>query len=225
MASWLPAISSAARWELEATLFLRGGRRTLRASYRDPIAAAHAAPRRFDSALEERFFRELRRAAPRWQVLREADPLQVGRRILHPDFTLVDEERGLRLAVELVGFWTPEYLAAKAEALAKLPPGARWIVCLDETLSDSDPAAASGPHATARHPIFRFRRRIDVTAFLAFVEELLAADGGAILGRGCAATTSAPGRSACERTRVPGPWPTSSSSATVPASSRAESSS
>lgn len=171
MAAWLPALVGTPGWELEARVWLGGERHRFRASHRDGLAAPAAPPRRFDSALEERFFRELRRLAPAWRVLREADPVQVGRRILHPDFTLVDEARGLRVKVELVGFWTPEYLAAKREALARLPAGERWLLCVDEALpgggADTLAAAAGGE-------LFRFRRRIDVLSFLAFLERWLA---------------------------------------------------
>jgi predicted nuclease of restriction endonuclease-like RecB superfamily len=171
MAGWLPALAGVPGWELEAGVWLRGERWSFRASHRDGLAVRHAAPRRFDSVLEERFFRDLKRVAPRWRVLREADPVQVGRRILHPDFTLLDEQRGLRVPVELVGYWNPGYLAAKLEAVRGLPRGERWVLCLDQSLA----APGALDRLEDAGPVFRFRRRIEVDAFLAFLEDWLAA--------------------------------------------------
>ncbi len=68
------------------------------------VSEVEQSPLLFDSKLEQRFFRDLRRAAPEWEVLREADPVQVGRQILCPDFTLVHPARRLRIPVEIVGY-------------------------------------------------------------------------------------------------------------------------
>ncbi len=164
MAAWLPVLVRAPRWRLEATCLVRDRRRTWRASHADPIGTTHRPVKRFDSVLERRFFRDLSRQAPHWEVLREADPVQIGRRVLCPDFTLVDPARGLRIPVEVVGYWTPEYLRNKWEVLQSLPPDSPWLVCLDENL-----AGAAG-ETPAGVPFFRFKKRIDVARFLAFVE-------------------------------------------------------
>ena len=168
MAAWLPALVAAPRWRLEATCVISGRPRRWRASHTDPIGTTHAPPRRFDSKLEERFFDDLSRVGRGWRALREADPVQVGRRIACPDFTLIHEARGARVPVELVGFWTPEYLRAKWETVRALPPDTRWLLCVDEALASGDLPPPVGA------PIFLFRRRIDVQAFLDFVEASLA---------------------------------------------------
>lgn len=172
MAAWLPVLVRARRWQLEAACQLRSGRYLWRASCEDPLGTTHLPPRRFDSALEEQFFRDLRRAAPRWQVVREADAVQIGSHILCADFTLVDAERALRIPVELVGFWTPEYLQQKLAVLRRLPLERPWLVCFDESLAATEPGLFPGG------PIFRFRRRIEVRSFLTFLEEHLLCLGG-----------------------------------------------
>ena len=168
MAAWLPVLVRAPRWRLEATCLVRDRRRTWSASHADPLGTTHRPVKRFDSVLERRFFRDLSRLAPHWEVLREADPVQLGRRILCPDFTLVDRARGLRLPVEVVGYWTPEYLRDKMAVLRSLPGHSPWLVCLDEALA----AAAGEPPPGV--PFFRFRGRIDTEQFLEFVERRLA---------------------------------------------------
>lgn len=175
MAAWLPVLVRAPKWRLRARCVIQGRRLTWNASYLDPIGTTHAPVRRFDSLLEERFYRDLQRAAPEGlKVLREADPVQIGSRILCPDFTLVDQRRpGLRVPVEVVGFWTKDYLRAKKEAIQSLPDNTRWLLCVDESLAaarDGDLSlGCSGAH------LFWFRKQIKVDQFLAFVRRLLPA--------------------------------------------------
>jgi predicted nuclease of restriction endonuclease-like RecB superfamily len=168
MAAWLPVVIRAPRWSLTATCRFRGERTRWRADYRDPLGTTHAPLRRFDSKLEERLFRDIRRLDQGWQVLREADPVQLGRRIVCPDFTLVDRKRGLRVPVEIVGYWTPRYLQAKLQTFEALPPSARWLVCVDSSL-----VATEAKTIAAGDGVFRFERRIDAARFLDHVEALV----------------------------------------------------
>ena len=58
-----------------------------------------------------------------WSVSRERSPLSAGGAVFLPDFTLRHAD-GREAAVELVGFWTPEYLAtkvAKIRAVGDVP--------------------------------------------------------------------------------------------------------
>lgn len=168
LAGWLPLIVRAPGWRLEASCCLPGLQpRRFVASHRDPIDAADDQPLRpFDSNLEAAFYRDLRReAGERLVVLRETDPVQVGSAVMCPDFVLVDSETHLRVGVEIVGFWTPDYLQRKLDLLGKLPEP--WVVCVDENL-------AAGREEQLRQlpvgPLFLFRRRISATAFLEFLE-------------------------------------------------------
>ncbi len=165
MAAWLPAVVRSPRWKIWATCILDGQRLTWTASHLDSLGTTHQPVRPFDSKLEQRFFRDLRRAAPEWEVLRESDPVQVGRQILCPDFTLVHPVRGLRIPVEIVGYWTPEYLAHKFKTLRALPKEMKWLVCIDESLT-----AAKGQVQPPPGPMFRFKRRINIDEFMVFLE-------------------------------------------------------
>jgi predicted nuclease of restriction endonuclease-like RecB superfamily len=73
----------------------------------------------FDSAVEEKFARRFEAAASStgWRLIREPDPLIVsGGKALIPDFMF--EKYGKRVYLEIVGFWTPEYLERKLKKLA-----------------------------------------------------------------------------------------------------------
>lgn len=77
----------------------------------------------FDSAVEEKFARKFEAAATAgWKLVREPDPLVVsdGRAFI-PDFMI--EKYGRRVYLEIVGFWTPEYLERKLKKLADIIVG------------------------------------------------------------------------------------------------------
>ncbi|AIC16468.1 DUF790 family protein [Nitrososphaera viennensis] len=78
------------------------------------------APDYFDSVVEEKFARRFEAAATAgWKLIREPDPLIVSDgRALIPDFMF--EKYGRRVYLEIVGFWTPEYLERKLKKLADI---------------------------------------------------------------------------------------------------------
>ena len=47
-----------------------------------------------------------------WRLRREAAVIEAGRNLLIPDFVFTHAD-GTEVALEIVGYWTPEYLAAK----------------------------------------------------------------------------------------------------------------
>ncbi len=170
MARWLPALLRAPRWSLRASCVLGGRAVTWAATHLDPISSSHAPVQPFDSMLERRLFRDLRRFAPAWEVEREADLVQIGRKIACADFTLIEPRRGARVPVEVVGFWTERYLREKLAVLAALPASRPWVVCIDEALAARADQLGAGP---IPGPVFVFRRRIDAQALITFVEQQL----------------------------------------------------
>jgi predicted nuclease of restriction endonuclease-like RecB superfamily len=167
LAEILPHLAWCARFQLGATAVIHG--RLVRVSLEsgDPIFPA-AAPRPFDSGLEERFARDVARLAPDWDVVREPEPVRSGRSLIFPDFLLrhrVHPDR--RAFVEIVGFWTPAYLEKKLEKLRQVDLPA-FIVCIDEARA----CAPSG--LPAGWPVIPFRKRVDAAAVLREVERLTA---------------------------------------------------
>ena len=69
------------------------------------------------------------------------------------------------MLIEIAGFWTPEYLAAK---LAQLRQAERALVCL---CVDEDRACALGD-LPPNLSVLRFRRRVDAAAVLREAERL-----------------------------------------------------
>jgi len=169
LARLLPFLAWCPRFALEADVVVGGRALELRLSSPAPIFP-NEEPRRFDSKLEEKFARDFVRAAPSWELLREPEPLRAGPTLIFPDFLARHRHDPQRQVwIEVIGFWTPEYLERKLSTLraANLP---NLVLCVDDALGcaeDRMPASAS---------LVRFRRRIDAQDVLAAVERIVGAD-------------------------------------------------
>ncbi len=155
----IPLLAWCARFRLQADCILDGRRVVLELATGDPILPANA-PRQYDSRLEERFAREFRRAAPEWDLLREPEPIATEGALIFPDFVLQHRsDPARRWLLEIVGFWTPEYVARKLASYrkARVP---ELILCLDEGRNCAE--ADLPPGAL----VVKFRRRVDPLAVL-----------------------------------------------------------
>ena len=73
----------------------------------------------FDSGVEEKFSTKFEQYATGWKLIREPDPLILSNgKALIPDFAF--EKYGIRIYLEIVGFWTKEYLEKKIQKIADL---------------------------------------------------------------------------------------------------------
>ena len=154
-----------AKFKLRAECVLHDQEAILDVQSGDPIFPAES-PATYDSKLEERFARDLKRAAPDWDLVREPEPVRAGRTLIFPDFLLrhrLCPQR--RFFVEILGFWSADYLARKLALLREAGLG-NLILCVDETRGDDLlPSDAR---------IVRFHRRIDPRLVLAAAgEEIL----------------------------------------------------
>jgi hypothetical protein len=155
----IPLLAWCPRFRLHAECVLDGRRLTLELATGDPIFPA-SAPRQYDSRVEERFAREFRRLAPEWDVLREPEAITAHRTLVFPDFALQHRsDPGRRWLLEIVGFWTPDYVARKLEFYRQARLG-KLILCIDEARNCAD--ADLPPGAL----VVRFRRRVDPAAVL-----------------------------------------------------------
>jgi len=158
----VPLLAWCRRFRLRAECVARGRRLILPLVSGDPIFPA-AEPRRYDSRLEERFARDFRRLAPDWDVVREPEPVSAAGTLIFPDFALHHRhDAARRWLLEIVGFWTPEYVARKL-ALYRAARLSSLILCIDE---DRNCAAEDLPSGAL---VVRFRRRVDAAAVLRLV--------------------------------------------------------
>ncbi len=88
----------------------------------------------YDSSVEERFARSFASYGTGWTLRREPEPLLAGKHVLIPDFSF--EKDGLKVYLEVVGFWTSDYLERKISKLNSIA-GVDMIIAADEGLACS----------------------------------------------------------------------------------------
>jgi len=160
LAGFFPALVVTPGWSLEARCQIGSCPARFHVDASDPIGATHVLPRDTDSLLEKRLQRDFARLASPWSIRRETIAVQVGAGSFFPDFTL---ERGnRRVYVEIIGFYTPEYLVSKLAVLRQAHLS-NVIVCIDESLACSDGEIAADE-------VLRFRKRVDVKSLLEAAE-------------------------------------------------------
>ncbi len=98
-------------------------------------------PQLYDSTVEQKFATSFNSYNTGWVLRREPEPLIAGKHVLIPDFGL--ERDGTKVYLEIVGFWTQEYLERKIGKLSALS-GIDMIVAVDESLACSKLQKLSG---------------------------------------------------------------------------------
>jgi hypothetical protein len=84
----------------------------------------------FDSVIEKEFYQL---GFKGWVVKREPTVLRAGQYAFIPDFSL--ERNGTRIYVEIIGFWTPEYLKHKIQKLNQLQEKESMILLVNRNLA------------------------------------------------------------------------------------------
>lgn len=125
IAKVLPFIMSADKWTIEADIVCKGDKNTIR-KFRIDSDLANLFPKQtkepkdiFDSKVEKKFYQQFEDAIKRgWKIKRESTIIRAGPHVMIPDFEFEFNNKGFY--VEIVGFWTPEYLKKKIEKAKRL---------------------------------------------------------------------------------------------------------
>jgi hypothetical protein len=118
----------------------------------------------FDSTVEEDFAGRFQALTSGWLLRREPEPVLAGKQVIIPDFSL--EKEGIRVYVEIVGFWTVEYLLRKIEKLKKVDVD--MLVLVNENLVCEKLAELE------KHPrldIIYYRDKIPLAPVLHYLEQ------------------------------------------------------
>lgn len=120
-AKFLAALVQARDWHLDAEIMVRKGwrRAWFSLSSAAGLRSSVPPPALFDSGLEVRFAAKFGERRDGWRLRREAILLEAGEHLVVPDFAFIHED-GTEVALEIVGYWTPEYLAAKFQKLRRV---------------------------------------------------------------------------------------------------------
>jgi predicted nuclease of restriction endonuclease-like RecB superfamily len=124
MAKLIPSIVRAERWWIRAEILEEHSNRIYRMEIDDSykrLFPEYDEKVEYDSSIEVEFERKIRAIKPDVEVLREPDVVKAGRYAFIPDFLIRKGNR--EVYVEIVGFWTSEYLKKKVEKIreAKVP--------------------------------------------------------------------------------------------------------
>jgi predicted nuclease of restriction endonuclease-like RecB superfamily len=134
-ARFLAALVRLGDWRLGAEIELRRGWRpfTFMLTSADGLGAGATEPAEFDSSLEEAIARKFGREREGWRLVREGAVLDLDGSLLVPDF-LFRHRDGTEALLEIVGYWTPEYLADKLHKLSRVR-GVNLIVAVPRRLA------------------------------------------------------------------------------------------
>jgi hypothetical protein len=118
----------------------------------------------FDSAVEEDFAARFQALETGWLLRREPEPVLAGRHVIIPDFSL--EKEGIKVYVEIVGFWTIEYLLRKIEKLKQVDVD--MLVLVNENLA-CQKLASLEKHS--RLNVIRYRDKIPLAPIIHRLEQ------------------------------------------------------
>ncbi len=136
LATLLPQIVASPSWQIEAQIVDRYDRdRVLRLELDDKrhgkyLRSSEPEPVVYDSMVEQDFAERFTTLNSGWRLVREPGPIPAGDMIMLPDFMF--ERFGVRVYLEVAGFWTPEYLERKLRQLTAVKD-VDLIVAADES--------------------------------------------------------------------------------------------
>ncbi len=138
LAKLLPTIMKCNKWTLKASILKKTtqGKRIYDFTLDNTTTIFSIEPdsnmETFDSAIEKDFsllnFND-------WHVKREPTVLKAGQYVFIPDFSL--EKNGKKIYVEIIGFWTPEYLQNKIQKINLLKQKEDMILLVNKKLACS----------------------------------------------------------------------------------------
>jgi len=118
-ARFLPALLACKNWKMSATIKTPWKTTAkLNLSDKDGFSSHLPEPDEFDSSVEEAFAKKFGTERDGWQLIREGEILHKNQTTFVPDFVFRHKD-GNEVLMEIIGFWTPEYLAHRRETLRK----------------------------------------------------------------------------------------------------------
>ncbi|MCU4719190.1 DUF790 family protein [Halapricum hydrolyticum] len=131
----LRSVAKATEWRLVATIDDDGTDRQLVLTEADVTVPDHepVTAVTFDSGVEADFAARFEALDLDWVLVREPEPLAAGAHVVIPDFAFDYRYADFRVYFEIMGFWTPEYVAKKLDRLGDLED-VELLVAVDESL-------------------------------------------------------------------------------------------
>jgi predicted nuclease of restriction endonuclease-like RecB superfamily len=121
MAMFLPGLILADGWSMRADVRTPEGTKLFLLNSNSGLTSHYKPTPPFDSRVEETFFNKFANKDRGWTIEREGDIVVLDDSVFIPDFTFRRED-GKTVHFEIVGYWTPEYLAKKMSKIRKAGP-------------------------------------------------------------------------------------------------------
>lgn len=169
MAKLLPEIIANEKWRLEAKIQRRREYQILNfklSSLKYGMlmkAIPPVKPETYDSQIEQSFAARFNVLNTGWQLKREPEPIPTGKYVMIPDF--VFRKGGVQVYMEVVGFWTEEYLRHKIEKLGMIKD-LDMIVAVDQEL-----ACHKMDRVAEKLNVFYFKTKIPLKPVLSYLKE------------------------------------------------------
>ena len=113
IALFLPALLHCDRWWMDATIVMnRNNYYRFKLTHGFGLQSHYRDPGEFDSELERRFATRFEKIETEWTLERETDIIDLKDTVMIPDFAFSHPD-ARRALMEIVGFWTPDYLQKK----------------------------------------------------------------------------------------------------------------
>jgi len=167
MANFLPALPLCDRWEMVGEILVdetTGETRQFALDPTEDLDSHYSAGDQFDSDVERTLADKWERANTDWKLVREDDVFDLGAEVMIPDFA-IEHPDGRRAILEIVGFWTPEYLDAKLEKIRKVEAD-NFVLAVSEQLD-----CASEEFGSAADRVLWFKTGIHVYDVVDLVEQ------------------------------------------------------
>jgi len=135
MANFLPALPLCDQWEMTAEILVdetTGETRRFALDQTEDLDSHYSAGDQFDSDVERTLTQKWERANTDWELVREDDVFDLGAEVMIPDFA-IEHPDGRRAILEIVGFWTPEYLDAKLKKIRQVEAD-NFVLAVSERL-------------------------------------------------------------------------------------------
>ena len=148
MANFLPALPLCDRWEMHAEILVdetTGETWQFTLDHTEGLRSHYSAGERFDSDVERTLAQKWERANTEWELVREDDVFDLGAEVMIPDYA-IEHPDGRRAILEIVGFWTPEYLESKLAKIEQVEAD-NFVLAVSEQL---DCASEEFGHAADR---------------------------------------------------------------------------
>jgi uncharacterized protein len=172
MAVFLPALALCRTWRMEAVIEKAGKRLIFSLDDQSKLVSHFRRFPLFDSQLERDFAADFQKTFEQhshdWQLARADAVISLVRNeVMLPDFTLRNPNApgGREIHLEIVGFWTPEYLSKKIAKAAAAPSG-NLILAVSKQL-------ALGEEAAKELNVLWFSKKLPADAVIARADSLV----------------------------------------------------